>query len=88
MIVDRNYERARRILVDNIDKLHTMADALIKYETIDSDQIDDIMSGREIRPPKGWGEDPGSGRGGASAGTSSGDKSPDATIDGRPAGQH
>ncbi|MDX1253436.1 MAG: ATP-dependent zinc metalloprotease FtsH [Gammaproteobacteria bacterium] len=88
MIVDRNYERARQILVDNIDKLHTMADALIKYETIDSDQIDDIMSGREIRPPKGWGEDSGSGRGGASAGTSSGDKSPDATIDGRPAGQH
>ncbi|MFZ5594383.1 MAG: ATP-dependent zinc metalloprotease FtsH [Pseudomonadota bacterium] len=87
MIVDRNYERARQILVDNIDKLHTMADALIKYETIDSDQIDDIMSGREIRPPKGWGEDSGSGRGGASAGTSSGDKSPDATIGG-PAGQH
>lgn len=52
--IDRNYERANRILHENIDKLHTMADALMKYETIGSDQIDDIMAGKTPRPPKDW----------------------------------
>ena len=41
---------------ENIDKLHLMADALIKYETIDSDQIDDIMEGKVPRPPANWDE--------------------------------
>jgi len=53
-IIDESYERAQTILKENIDKLHTMAGALIKYETLDSDQIDDIMSGRTPRPPSGW----------------------------------
>ena len=53
-IVDRNYERAKKILTDNTDKLHAMADALIKYETISEEQIDDIMQGRTPRPPEGW----------------------------------
>jgi len=52
--IDRNYDRARRLLEENIDKLHMMADALIKYETIDSNQIDDIMSGNLPRPPAEW----------------------------------
>ena len=56
-IVDRNYVRARKILEDNFDKLHTMAGALIKYETLDSDQIDDIMLGREPREPQNWDDD-------------------------------
>ncbi|HMM77146.1 MAG TPA: ATP-dependent zinc metalloprotease FtsH [Gammaproteobacteria bacterium] len=56
-IVDRNYLRARRILEDNLDKLHTMASALIKYETLDSGQIDDIMLGREPREPQNWDDD-------------------------------
>jgi cell division protease FtsH len=55
--VDRNYERAKTILVENMDKLHAMAEALIKYETIDSHQITDIMEGREPRPPKQWSDD-------------------------------
>lgn len=54
VIVDRNYERSRRILTEHMDKLHAMADALMKYETIDSDQIDDIMSGRPPRVPQDW----------------------------------
>jgi cell division protease FtsH len=54
LFIDRNYERARRILTENMDKLHLMADALIKYETIDTAQIDDIMAGRTPRPPKDW----------------------------------
>ncbi|HEX9802369.1 MAG TPA: ATP-dependent zinc metalloprotease FtsH, partial [Gammaproteobacteria bacterium] len=45
--IDRNYGRARQLLEENIDKLHMMADALVKYETIDVSQINDIMSGKE-----------------------------------------
>jgi cell division protease FtsH len=53
-IIDTNYARAKEILKQNIDKLHVMAKALVKYETIDSDQIKDIMSGKEPRPPADW----------------------------------
>ena len=56
-IIDFNYERAKTILIDNLDKLHVMAKALIKYETIDSDQIDDIMDGKTPRAPKDWEDD-------------------------------
>jgi len=52
--IDRNYERSRTLLIQNMDKLHLMADALIKYETIDEKQIDDIMGGRTPRPPANW----------------------------------
>lgn len=61
LIVDRNYERARSILEENIDKLHTMADALIRFETIDSEQIDEIMAGKEPSPPRDWSDDDSSG---------------------------
>ncbi len=53
-IIDSNYERAEQILKDNIDKLHNMTAALMKYETIDRAQIDDIMAGKDPREPKGW----------------------------------
>ncbi len=53
-IVDANYERAKSILEENVDKLHAMAKALMKYETIDQPQIQDIMEGREPRPPEDW----------------------------------
>jgi cell division protease FtsH len=56
-IIDRNYARAKAILEDREDKLHLMAKALMKYETIDEPQIRDIMEGREPRPPEDW-EDP------------------------------
>ena len=52
--IDRNYERAETLLKENIDKLHTMAQALIKYETIDLGQINDIMEGKVPRPPEDW----------------------------------
>jgi cell division protease FtsH len=55
-VIDANYERAERLLKENMNALHMMADALIKYETIDHEQIDDIMSGRTPRPPKNWDE--------------------------------
>ena len=54
VIIDRCYTRAKQILEENIDKLHVLADALMVYETIDGEQIDDIMAGRTVRPPKGW----------------------------------
>ncbi|HDT0720808.1 TPA: ATP-dependent zinc metalloprotease FtsH [Proteus mirabilis] len=53
-IIDRNYIRARQILMDNLDILHSMKDALMTYETIDAPQIDDLMNRREVRPPAGW----------------------------------
>jgi len=53
-IIDKNYQHARKLLTENLDKLHMMAEALIKYETIDADQIDDIMEGCTVREPKGW----------------------------------
>ncbi len=56
-IIDSNYERAGKLIKDNMDKLHIMAKALIKYETIDKQQIDDIMEGREPRPPQDWMDD-------------------------------
>jgi len=52
--IDSNYARSEQILKDNLDKLHAMTDALMKYETIDRDQIDDIMAGKTPREPKGW----------------------------------
>lgn len=50
-VVDRNYYRAEKILQDNMQILHRMADALMKWETIDRWQIDDLMAGKEARPP-------------------------------------
>ncbi|MFZ1643811.1 MAG: ATP-dependent zinc metalloprotease FtsH [Candidatus Contendobacter sp.] len=50
-IINRNYQRSEQLLRNHFDQLHAMADALIKYETIDSGQIDDIMAGRPPREP-------------------------------------
>ena len=93
-IVDRNYERARTILTEKKDKLHAMADALMKYETLDMKMIDRIMEGKEPGPPEGWSdsdsEPPQSGKQAdsedASAATDKTSKS-DSEIGG-PAGQH
>ncbi len=83
--IDRNYGRARQLLEDNIDKLHMMADALIKFETIDSSQIDDIMAGKTPRPPEDWSDQtPPSGTGV----TPADDKGTRGGPVGDPAGQH
>lgn len=87
-IVDRNYERALKVLNENMDKLHMMADTLIKYETIDKEQISDIMSGNKPRPPQDWDDHPTSG------GTSSGEEDKSKQDDkgkgtlGKPASEH
>ncbi|OOF41165.1 ATP-dependent metalloprotease [Rodentibacter rarus] len=55
-IVNRNYERARQILIDNMDILHAMKDALVKYETIEETQIKQLMNREPVTPPSGWEE--------------------------------
>ncbi len=86
-IIDSNYERAKTILNDNLDKLHIMADALVKYETIDTDQIDDIMAGKQPRVPDGWEDDNESG-GGSSEGSSVSDEEENPGPIGGPASLH
>ena len=95
-VVDSCYKIAYKILEDNRDKLDAMAGALIQYETIDADQIDDIMDGRDVRPPKDSGDQ--NGDGGLKAkvteepeANSQDDKSEDKKDDssiGDPAGEH
>ncbi|MDO6568104.1 ATP-dependent zinc metalloprotease FtsH [Alteromonas sp. 1_MG-2023] len=53
-IINRNYARAEKILKDNADILEAMKDALMKYETIDAKQVDDLMERRDVRPPSDW----------------------------------
>ena len=68
-IIDEQYSRARQLLVENSDKVHAMASALLELETIDADQIDDIMAGRPPRPPRSPSSQP-------PAGGSGGDTAP------------
>ena len=53
-IIDQSYHDAAKILKTNIKRLHKMAEALIKYETLDENQIGDIMNDKEPRPPEDW----------------------------------
>ena len=84
-LIDHCYATAKQILADNRDKLNVMADALMKFETIDAEQIEDIMVGREVREPKDWS---------GGSGTSSGKPVVVAAIEpvdapiGGPAGEH
>ena len=69
-IIDGQYKVARDLIEGNQDKMHSMAKALLEWETIDSEQLDDIMAGRAPRPPKDWTPRiPPSGSGGGSGGT-------------------
>jgi cell division protease FtsH len=82
-VIETNYSRAKEILTTHLDKLHAMAEALVKYETIDESQIKEIMDGKPPSPPPGW-EEP---LGGSPT------KSGGGGVDGRPAfgspaGQH
>jgi cell division protease FtsH len=83
-LIDSNYQRAKSILDTNLEKLHKMAEALMKYETIDESQLKDIMDGRDPKPPADWDDSPTSPSGGAKARDR--DK-PEAPI-GKPASQH
>jgi cell division protease FtsH len=74
-IIDEQYARARKLIEDNKDKMHAMAAALLEWETIDADQIDDIMNGKPPRPPKDW----------TPSSTKSGGTPPPVSTDGAPA---
>nr|VFJ67140.1 MAG: cell division protease FtsH [Candidatus Kentron sp. FM]VFJ67316.1 MAG: cell division protease FtsH [Candidatus Kentron sp. FM]VFK16623.1 MAG: cell division protease FtsH [Candidatus Kentron sp. FM] len=76
-LIDRNYLRAERLLKENMDKLHLMAEALRQYETIDTHQIDDIMEGRIPRPPENWEEDQDAGKGAEDGGQDDQEKEPE-----------
>jgi cell division protease FtsH len=56
-IIDVQYNIATKLIRDNLKKLHAMSDALMKYETIDSKQIDQIMDGKKPSPPESWSDD-------------------------------
>tara|TARA_Y100000768_G_scaffold344745_1_gene291212 strand:- start:19378 stop:21288 length:1911 start_codon:yes stop_codon:yes gene_type:complete len=56
-IIDKQYSRATKLIKDNLDKMHLMADALMKYETIDVEQIDQIMDGKVPDAPDSWSDD-------------------------------
>ncbi|MAL97247.1 MAG: ATP-dependent metalloprotease [Alteromonadaceae bacterium] len=97
-IIDQCYETAHRLLTENMDKLHVMAEALMNFETIDAKQIDDIMAGKEPRTPDNWNDRDGSGGAKATRDMNDadqvepdeGDKDrprPDSGV-GRPAGEH
>ncbi|PHS70755.1 MAG: ATP-dependent zinc metalloprotease FtsH [Methylophaga sp.] len=79
-LINRNYQRAEKLLTDNIDKLHAMTKLLIKYETIDSNQIDAIMEGREPGAPKDWTD--------SSSTPPPADAVTDSEVPGKPADQH
>ena len=74
-IIDEQYTIARKLIEDNKDKMHAMASALLEWETIDADQIDDIMNGKPPRPPKDW----------TPSSTKSGGTPPPVSTDGAPA---
>ena len=69
-IIDEQYSTARGLIEGHKDKMHAMAKALLEWETIDAEQIDDIMAGKPPRPPKDWTTQPpkaGGGTGGEPA---------------------
>jgi len=67
-IIDEQYTIARKHIEDNQDKMHAMAKALLEWETIDAEQIDDIMGGKPPRPPKDWTPNPRTGGSGPASG--------------------
>jgi cell division protease FtsH len=79
LLINNNYQRAYKILEENRDILHTMKDALMKYETIDAKQIDDLMERKTVRPPADWDDRSSGGNDNTTGGTkvSEGDMSGD-----------
>ncbi len=84
-IIDRNYQRAEKLIRENVDILHAMSDALMKYETIDKGQIEDLMARRPVREPDGWSDTPP--RGGLSVGDSLVKEEVNADAIGKPAAE-
>ncbi|MFT5117542.1 MAG: cell division protease FtsH [Kiritimatiellia bacterium] len=86
-IVDETYARAKKLLEENKDILESMKNALMEYETIDSDQVDDLMERRKVRPPKDWHNDDLSDGGSAVAGDDADEKKSGSDPIGGPANE-
>ncbi|WP_341938002.1 ATP-dependent zinc metalloprotease FtsH [Marinimicrobium sp. C2-29] len=84
-IIDECYKRAEQILHDNRDILEAMKDALMEYETIDSEQVDDLMARRKVRPPRDWHDNDFNSHLGGSGGTKD-DTSSDKDAEGKKSG--
>ena len=91
-IINVTYERAETILRDNRDILESMKDALMEYETIDADQVADLMARKKVRPPKDWGDGfaggSSSGGGSSSVGDEEKPKTENEPVVGGPAEEH
>lgn len=89
-IADDCYARAKVLLEDNIDILHAMKGALMEYETIDSEQVDDLMARKPVRPPHAWDDSDFGSSSGGSSGSDSSKSSDDSSSDsvGGPASEH
>ncbi len=85
-ITDECYVRAEKILDENKDILETMKEALMEYETIDSEQVDDLMARRKMRPPKDWNNN--NDVGGSAAGNTTEEKPKGEPSVGKPASEH
>jgi cell division protease FtsH len=78
-IIDDQYGLARRLIEENKDKMHAMAKALMEWETIEGEQLEDIMAGRDPRPPKDWTpRNPSADGGSSGGGAAMGDPTPTA----------
>jgi cell division protease FtsH len=88
-VIDRNYQRAKKILKENEDILHAMADALMTYETIDKYQLDDLLERRTpVREPQGWGDDATPPKGDVKADAGKDDQDVEPPVGEGTAGQH
>ncbi len=87
VIIDKCYKKAYDMLEENRDILEAMKDALVEYETIDSEQVDDLMARKQVRPPKDWHNPDNNSSGGASAESTARPKDSSDPIGG-PAGEH
>jgi len=89
-IIDECYGRAEKILEDHREQLELMKDALMEYETIDADMIDDIMKGEKPRPPADWSDTDSSNSdsGGSSAPESKKEDADESGTIGGPASEH
>lgn len=87
-IIDSCYQAAEKILEENADILHAMKDALMEYETLDSEQVDDLMARKPVRPPHDWHNDMGGPSGPTSGSTPAEDgKDKDGRVGG-PVSEH
>jgi len=87
-IIDSCYERSTEILEENRDILEAMKDALMEYETIDADQVDDLMARRQVRPPKDWHNNDNMPGGNSTASSADRDTKESGDSIGGPAGEH